>query len=65
MLGDGGYGDRKGLMPPFRCTRYHLKEYTDNPPLNEQELFNLRHSSLRMCIERVFGVLKKSASYFR
>ena len=58
-LADAGYEDRKGFMPPFRRVRYHLKEYTDNPPLNEQVLFNLRHSSLRMCIERAFGVLKK------
>ncbi|KNA10662.1 hypothetical protein SOVF_142290 [Spinacia oleracea] len=58
-LADGGYGDRKGFMPPFRKVRYHLKEYTNNPPENEKELFNLRHSSLRMCVERAFGVLKK------
>ncbi|XP_021773980.1 protein ALP1-like [Chenopodium quinoa] len=58
-LADAGYGDRKGFMPLFRRVRYHLKEYTDNPPENEKELFNLRHSSLRMCIERAFGVLKK------
>ncbi|KMT01526.1 hypothetical protein BVRB_9g215300 [Beta vulgaris subsp. vulgaris] len=58
-LADAGYGDRKGFMPPFRRVRYHLKEYANNPPENERELFNLRHSSLRMCIERAFGVLKK------
>ncbi|XP_056688451.1 uncharacterized protein [Spinacia oleracea] len=58
-LDDGGYGDRKGFMPPFRKVRYHLKEYTNNPPENEKELFNLRHSSLRMCVERAFSVLKK------
>ena len=39
--------------------RYHLKEVSDCPPENEQELFNLRHSSLRTTIERGFGVLKK------
>lgn len=39
--------------------RYHLKEFSDRPPENEQELFNLRHSSLRTTIERGFGVLKK------
>ena len=39
--------------------RYHLKEFNDRPPKNEQELFNLRHSSLRTTIERGFGVLKK------
>ncbi|KMT02348.1 hypothetical protein BVRB_9g205730 [Beta vulgaris subsp. vulgaris] len=58
-LADAGYGDRKGFMPPFRRVRYHLKEYANNAPENERELFNLRHSSLRMCIERAFGVLKK------
>ncbi|XP_056688452.1 uncharacterized protein [Spinacia oleracea] len=58
-MADGGYGDRKGFMHPFRQVRYHLKEYTNNPPENEKELFNLRHSSLRMCVERAFGVLKK------
>lgn len=56
---DAGYGDRKGFMPPYRGVRYHLKEYTNNPPENERELFNLRHSSLRMCVERAFGVFKK------
>ena len=39
--------------------RYHLKEFSDRPPENERELFNLRHSSLRTTIERGFGVLKK------
>ncbi|XP_021717266.1 protein ALP1-like [Chenopodium quinoa] len=62
VLGDAlrkGFKVPEGFMPPFRRVRYHLKEYIDNPPENEQELFNLRHSSLRMCIERAFGVLKK------
>ena len=36
-----------------------MKEFSDHPPKNEQELFNLRHSSLRTTIERGFGVLKK------
>ena len=30
-----------------------------NRPQNAKELFNLRHSSLRNAIERIFGVLKK------
>jgi hypothetical protein len=37
----------------------HLKEFSDHPPENAQELFNLRHSSLPTTIERGFGVLKK------
>ncbi|XP_021737923.1 uncharacterized protein LOC110704448 [Chenopodium quinoa] len=61
-LADAGYGDRKGFMSPYMCIRYHLKEYTTNPPENERELFNLRHSSLRMVMERAFGVLKKRFS---
>ncbi|KAL3522701.1 hypothetical protein ACH5RR_015535 [Cinchona calisaya] len=36
-----------------------LKEYDDNPPQNEKELFNLLHSSLRTTIERGFVILKK------
>ncbi|CDP19744.1 unnamed protein product [Coffea canephora] len=58
-LVDAGYGIRNGFIPPYSGVRYHLKEYDDNPPQNEKELFNLRHSSLRTTIERGFGVLKK------
>ena len=36
-----------------------MKEFSDHSPKNEQELFNLRHCSLRTTIERGFGVLKK------
>ena len=46
-------------MSPYRSVQYHLKEFSDRPPENEQELFNLQHSSLRTTIERGFGVLKK------
>jgi hypothetical protein len=35
-----------------------LKEYGRNPPTNKKELFNLRHSSLRVTVERAFGALK-------
>ena len=31
----------------------------DQKPKNAKELFNLRHSSLRNVIERIFGVLKQ------
>ena len=46
-------------MSPYRSVQYHLKEFSDRPPENEQELFFLRHSSLRTTIERGFGVVKK------
>ncbi|XP_059288958.1 uncharacterized protein LOC132042434 [Lycium ferocissimum] len=58
-LVDGGIMLRSGLITPCRGERYHLKEYSRNPPRNPRELFNLRHASLRNAIERAFGVLKK------
>ncbi|KAL6326017.1 hypothetical protein AAG906_038509 [Vitis piasezkii] len=47
------------FLTPYRSTRFHLKEYSVHQPENAQEVFNLRHSSLRNAIERAFGVLKK------
>ncbi|XP_075658889.1 uncharacterized protein LOC142628730 [Castanea sativa] len=58
-LGDAGYRNRPGILSPYRSVRYHLKEFSDHPPENAKELFNLRHSSLRTTIERGFGVIKK------
>jgi hypothetical protein len=58
-LVDAGYACRPGFLPPYRGTRYHLKEYSRrNYPTNPRELFNLRHSSLRVTVERAFGALK-------
>ncbi|XP_039134177.1 uncharacterized protein LOC120271560 [Dioscorea cayenensis subsp. rotundata] len=56
---DAGFMLRSGLITPYRGERYHLKEYSRNPPRNPHELFNLRHASLRNSIERAFGVVKK------
>ena len=58
-LSDVGYGNKNGILSPYRSVRYHLKEFSDRPLKNAQELFNLQHSSLRTTIEREFGVLKK------
>ena len=58
-IGDARYGNKNGILSPYRSVRYHLKEVSDRPPENAQELFNLRHSSLRTTIEQGFGVLKK------
>ena len=58
-LGDAGYACRHGILPPFRSTRYHLNEFSARfYRVNAKELFNLRHSSLRVTVERVFAVLK-------
>lgn len=58
-LGDVGYEVRKGIISLYCGIRYHLKEFSDNPPRNDKELFNLRHSSLPTSIEHCFWVLKK------
>lgn len=58
-LADAGYAARPGILPPYRGVRYHLKEYDGGRhPETPQELFNLRHSSLRTSVERAFGTLK-------
>jgi hypothetical protein len=58
-LGDAGYAYRLGILVPFRKTRYQLNELSlRNIPQNAEELFNLRHSSLRVTIERAFAALK-------
>jgi hypothetical protein len=60
-LGDAGYGNSEFVMALYRGVRYHLKEVrqANQKPENVKELFNLRHSSLRNVIERIFGVLKR------
>ncbi|GMJ08497.1 hypothetical protein like AT5G41980 [Hibiscus trionum] len=58
-LADAGYGIRNGIISSYRGVRYHLKEFNDHRPENAKELFNLRHSSVRTTVERVFGILKK------
>jgi hypothetical protein len=60
-LVDAGYANTTNFLAPYRGVRYHLREWsgTNLSPQNYEELFNLRHSSLRNAIERIFGVLKK------
>jgi hypothetical protein len=52
------------LTPPYRGVRYHLKEWkhSNAKPQNKEELFNLRHASLRNVVERAFGIVKKRFS---
>ena len=61
FLGDAGYPNSQFVMTLYRGVRYHLKEVrqANQKPENAKELFNLRHSSLRNVIERIFGVLKR------
>ena len=58
-LVDAGYACRTGFLPPYRGVRYLLSKYgSHNYPTNAKELFNLRHSSLRVTVERASGALK-------
>jgi hypothetical protein len=60
-LVDAGYAMKSGFLPPYRGVRYHLREQaiSAQAPATKEELFNLRHASLRNAVERIFGVLKK------
>ncbi len=60
-LGNAGYSNSEFVLAPYRGVRYHLKEVgqANQRPQNAKELFNLRQSSLRNVIERIFGVLKR------
>ncbi|XP_059436125.1 protein ALP1-like [Corylus avellana] len=58
-LVDSGFPCYMGYLPPYRGERYHLQDFRNGgDPQGFKELFNYRHSSLRMVIERCFGVLK-------
>ena len=58
-LVDAGYACRPGFLPPYKGVRYHLSKYGPrHNPTNAKELYNLRHNSLRVTIQRDFGALK-------
>jgi hypothetical protein len=49
-----------GFLPPYKGERYHLNAFHNRPlPSGYKELFNFRHSSLRMIIENCFARLKR------
>ena len=61
-LGDAGYALSENCLTPYRGVRYHLKDWARDgvlAPQNKEELFNLKHSTLRNVVERTFGVCKK------
>lgn len=65
-LGDGGFANRRYCLTPYRGQRYHLQEFTGmgNHAQKKEELFNLRHASLRNVVERLFGVFKSRFTIF-
>ena len=59
-LVDSGLPIGSSFLPPHKSTRYHAQEFHSSSRriTSKNELYNYRHSSLRMVIERSFGVLK-------
>ena len=56
-LVDAGFKNCGGFLARYRGQHYHLQEWT-TPPTTKEELFNMKHSSVRNVIERTFGLLK-------
>ncbi|CAL9028790.1 unnamed protein product [Prunus brigantina] len=67
FLVDCGFANRRQFLALFRGVRYHLQDFAGHgrDPENENELFNLRHASLRNVIERIFGILKSRFTIFK
>ena len=59
-LVDSGLPIGSSFLPPHKSTRYHVQEFHSSSRriTSKKELYNYKHSSLRMVIERSFGVLK-------
>ncbi|KAL4393555.1 hypothetical protein AHAS_Ahas02G0063700 [Arachis hypogaea] len=58
-LVDASYSTFKGFLGPYRHTRYHIPQFRLAPNFrSNNEKFNYCHSSLRIVIERTFGVCK-------
>ncbi|ETV87017.1 hypothetical protein H257_02028 [Aphanomyces astaci] len=59
-IADAGFGLTLRCLTPYRCIRYHLKEYSLGrlKPQRKDKIFNLRHAQVRNCIERIFGIVK-------
>lgn len=66
-LVDCEYANRHNFLVPYRSTRYHLQDFRGQgkDPVNQNELFNHRHSSLRNVIERIFGIFKSRFPIFK
>ena len=59
LLADAGYSNTDFALTPYRGVRYNKEQAApDFTPGNKEELFNLRHSSLRNAIEQTFGLYK-------
>ena len=61
ILADAGFRLQFDVLTPYRGVRYHLEEFASGRagPQNARELFNLRHSQLRVSVECTIGILKE------
>ena len=59
-LVDSGLPIGTSFLPPHKSTRYHAQKFHSSGRriTSKKELYNYRHSSLQMVIERSFGILK-------
>ncbi|KAG8372599.1 hypothetical protein BUALT_Bualt12G0083400 [Buddleja alternifolia] len=58
-LVDAGYTNGEGFLAPFRGQRYHLNDWSEgHQPSTPEEFFNMKHSSARNIIERMYGDIK-------
>ena len=66
-MGDAGYALSNYVLTLYRGVRYHLVAFAQNGlgPVYAKELFNLRHSSLRNCVERLYGITKRRFPVFK
>ncbi|CCT65963.1 uncharacterized protein FFUJ_02954 [Fusarium fujikuroi IMI 58289] len=67
FLANAGFGSRRGILIPFTRVRYHLQDWGDaaKRPVNEIELYNLRHAQLRTIVEQAFGRCKRKWKIIR
>ncbi|KAK3192931.1 hypothetical protein Dsin_024241 [Dipteronia sinensis] len=61
---EGSARDSK-LLTDALTRKTALKVQQGRDPVNEVELFNLRHASLRNVIERIFGIFKSRFTIFK
>ena len=56
---DAAYNNATGYLAPYRNVRYHMQHWCGaRRPSTPQELFNFKHSQVRVIIEHAFGRLK-------
>ncbi|KAG5786537.1 hypothetical protein H9Q69_014371 [Fusarium xylarioides] len=67
LVGDAGFGACTGLLVPYISVRYHLNDWKVSleGPQNKEELYNLRHSRLRIIVELTFGRVKRKFRIMR